>query len=97
GALAYQEESASDVVIYVEDEAARAILEQFVRRFLTDSIASQHLTPSVTVIALGGLVEVLRFYVRQRPILPSITRSYVMLDADAEDVLENATKLDLIS
>lgn len=97
GALAYQEESASDVVIYVEDEAARTILEQFVRRFLTDSIPSQHLTPSVTVIAVGGFVEVLRFYVRQRPILPSITRSYVMLDADAEDGLENATKLDLIS
>lgn len=96
GALAYQEESASDVLIYVEDEAARTILEQFVRRFLTNAIPQQHLTPSVTVIAVGGFVEVLRFYVRQRPMLPSITRSYVMLDADAEDGLENATKLDLI-
>ncbi|MDU3785460.1 MAG: hypothetical protein E7G42_08630, partial [Serratia marcescens] len=97
GALAYQEESASDVIIYVEDEAARTILEQFIRSFLADKIAQQHLTPSVTVIAVGGFVEVLRFYVRQRPMLPSITRSYVMLDADAEVDLENATKHDLIS
>ncbi|WP_339071499.1 AAA family ATPase [Pseudomonas idahonensis] len=97
GALAYQEESASDVLIYVEDEAARTILEQFVRKFLTSAISQQHLIPSVTVIAVGGFVEVLRFYIRQRAMLPSITRAYVMLDADAEYELENATKLDLIS
>lgn len=95
GTLAYTEESAPDIIIYVEDEAARAVVEQFSRRFLTDSIPQKHLTPDVSVIAVGGINEVLRFYVRQKPLLHTLTKSCVILDADAEKTLEAARKSDI--
>ena len=97
GTLAYTEESAPDIIIYVEDESARAVTEQFTRRFLSSSIPHKHLTPEVCVIAVGGINEVLRFYIRQKPLLSSLTKSCVILDADAEATLEKAQKSDIRS
>lgn len=96
GAIAYQEESASDVVIYVEDEAARTIVEQLAQRFIADQFKEDSLLPSVNAIAVGGITNVVRFFVRQKPLLPSITRAFVMLDADAEETLEHAQVEDII-
>lgn len=96
GALAYREESASDVVIYVEDEAARAVVEQFAHRFIADQFPLNSLVPSVNAIAVGGITNVIRFFTRQKPLLPSITRAYVVLDADAEETLDNAQVEDIV-
>lgn len=96
GALAYREESASDVVIYVEDEAARVVVEQLARRFIADQFRDASLVPSVSAIPVGGFVNVIRFFVRQKPLLPAVTRAYVMLDADAEDSLDNAQVADVV-
>ncbi|MDZ5631906.1 ATP-dependent nuclease [Janthinobacterium sp. GMG1] len=96
GAIAYQEESASDVVIYVEDEAARTIVEQLSQRFIADQFKQDALLPSVNAIAVGGIANVVRFFVRQKPLLPSITRAYVMLDADAEETLDNSQVEEII-
>ncbi|WP_341772459.1 AAA family ATPase, partial [Burkholderia pseudomallei] len=71
GALAYREEAASDVVIYVEDDAARAIVEQLARRFIADQYQINSLVPSVSVVPVGGITNVLRFFTRQRPLLPA--------------------------
>lgn len=96
GALAYQEESATDVLIYVEDDSARIIVEQLAQKFIVNAYQANALIPSVCVIPVGGITNVLRFYVRQKPLLPAITRAYVVLDADAEDTLDNAKALDII-
>lgn len=96
GALAYQEESAADVLIYVEDDSARVIVEQLAQKFIASTYAVNSLIPSVSVIPVGGITNVLRFYARQKRLLPAITRAYVVLDADAEDSLNNATVLDII-
>jgi energy-coupling factor transporter ATP-binding protein EcfA2 len=96
GALAYREESASDVVIYVEDEAARVVVEQLARRFIADQFQDASLVPSVSAIPVGGFVHVIRFFVRQKPLLPAVTRAYVMLDADAEASLDNAQVADVV-
>lgn len=96
GQLSYQEESASDVIIYVEDDSARIITEQLSQKFIAAEIGSQNLTPSVSVIPIGGFVNVLRFYVRQKKLLPAITKAFVVLDADAEDSLNKAQVPDII-
>lgn len=95
GAIAYREEAASDVIVYVEDEAAQILVEQFALRFIQQVFKNQ-LPPSIQVIPVGGITNVLRFFVRQRPLLPAITRCYVMLDADAEQVLNEARTEDII-
>lgn len=95
GALAYREETAADVIVYVEDEAAQVLVEQFAFRFI-QQIFQDQLSPSIQVIPVGGITNVLRFFVRQRPLLPAITRCYVMLDADAEQGLNEARAEDII-
>ncbi len=95
GALAYREETAADVIIYVEDEAAQVIVEQFTTRFL-QQVFQEQLFPSIQVIPVGGITNVLRFFVRQRPLLPAITRCYVVLDADAEQSLNDARAEDIV-
>jgi hypothetical protein len=96
GTLAYAEEAAADVLLYVEDESARILVEQFSRRFIADQFKNESLVPSVQVVAVGGFVNVLRFFVRQKPLLPAVTRAYVILDADAEESLNNAQVADVI-
>jgi hypothetical protein len=96
GALAYREEAASDVVIYVEDEAARVVVEELARRFIADQFRNASMLPSVNAIPVGGFANVLRFFVRQKPLLPSVTRAYAMLDADAEPSLDNAQVEDIV-
>lgn len=96
GALAYREEAASDVVIYVEDDAARAIVEQLARRFIADQYQINSLVPSVSVVPVGGITNVLRFFTRQRPLLPAITRAFVVLDADAQATLDAARAEDIV-
>lgn len=96
GALSYQEESATDVIIYVEDDSARIVTEQFSQKFIANAYQAAPLIPSVNVIPVGGITNVLRFFVRQKPLLPAITRAYIVLDADAEQSLEEARALDII-
>ncbi|AST29081.1 AAA family ATPase [Ralstonia pseudosolanacearum] len=96
GALAYREEAAADALIYVEDDAANVVLDQLIFRFLQNRYAGPNLAPSVQIIPVGGMVNVLRFFVRQKPFLPAITRSYVMLDADAEQMLADARVQDIV-
>jgi ABC-type lipoprotein export system ATPase subunit len=96
GALAYREEAASDVVIYVEDEAARVVVEELARRFIADQFRDAAMLPSVNAIPVGGFVNVIRFFVRQKPLLPAVTRAYVMLDADAEPLLDIAQVEDIV-
>ncbi|UVE67582.1 AAA family ATPase [Burkholderia pyrrocinia] len=96
GALAYREETAADVIVYVEDEAAKVLVDQFAFRFTQQVYQNNQFAPSMQVIPVGGITNVLRFFVRQRPLLPAITRCYVMLDADAEISLNAAHAEDII-
>ncbi|WP_218186311.1 ATP-dependent endonuclease [Pseudomonas sp. NBRC 111119] len=96
GAMASQEEFAADVIVYVEDEAAKIVVNQFARRYLADAFNGHDLMPGVQAIAVGGFTNVLRFYVQQKPLLPAVTRAYVMLDADAEESLDGAQKDDIV-
>lgn len=96
GALAYREEAAADVIVYVEDEAAQVLVEQFAFRFTQDVYRDDQLAPSFHVVPVGGITNVLRFFVRQRPLLPAITRCYVILDADAEETLNQAQTPDIV-
>lgn len=96
GALAYREEAAADVIVYVEDEAAQILVEQFSFRFAQQVYRDDQLAPGLQVIPVGGITNVLRFFVRQRPLLPAITRCYVMLDADAEESLNEAQTPDIV-
>ncbi|WP_232625613.1 ATP-dependent nuclease [Achromobacter deleyi] len=96
GAVADREEAATDVIIYVEDDAARVVTEQFAQKFLAAKYSAAQIVPSFSVVAVGGIVNVLRFFDTQVRLLPAITRGFVVLDADAEEALENATKQDII-
>ncbi|MET4616861.1 ABC-type cobalamin/Fe3+-siderophores transport system ATPase subunit [Stenotrophomonas sp. 2619] len=90
GALAYREEAASDILIYVEDESARIVVEQLVRHAMTRLYADGSICPGVSAVPVGGVANVLRFFVRQTPLLPAITKAYMVLDADAQQSIADA-------
>jgi len=96
GHLAYKEEAVHDVVIYVEDDCARVIVETLAFRVRAELFPEESLVPSCVVIPVGGFLNVLRFFDRQRAVLPMLTRAYVVLDADAQPGVGNATSPDVV-
>lgn len=95
GSLAYHEEKLADRMIYVEDEKASVIVKEIINLTIELKYGSMPLRPTVAVVPVGGFTNVLRFFDRQKPLLSSNTRGFVVLDADAQDSLENAQSEDL--
>lgn len=96
GHLAYKEEAVHDVVIYVEDDCARILVEVLAFRARAELFPEDSLVPSCVVIPVGGFLNVLRFFDRQRAALPMLTRAYVVLDADAQPGVMAATSPDVV-
>jgi ABC-type lipoprotein export system ATPase subunit len=85
GSLALSEERTPDVVFYVEDEAARAVLDSLVKlaiayRFQTGTAVF----PTVSVIPVGDFKNVVRFYDQNRSLLPDHVKQWIVLDQDVE-------------
>ncbi len=97
GALAYGEENAADRIIYVEDDAAKVIVDHLVGKVCHDLYKGLVPSPSVQSVPVGGFVNVLRFFQHQKSLVPAITRCFVLLDADAEPSLTSAVQPDVIS
>ena len=85
GSIAYDEERAPDVVIYVEDDAAVYVTDVLVRRFISTRFAAQPASfPTVHVVPIGPFMNVIRFLGRSRALLPTSTRSHALLDEDVQ-------------
>jgi energy-coupling factor transporter ATP-binding protein EcfA2 len=85
GNIAYDEERAPDVVLYVEDDAAVYVLDTLVRLFIGTRFASQTASfPTVHVIPIGPFMNVVRFLARSEAILPLSTRTSALLDQDVQ-------------
>ncbi|AOK40818.1 ATP-dependent nuclease [Burkholderia vietnamiensis] len=97
GALAYGEENAADRIIYVEDDAAKVMVDHLVGKVCHDLYPGLAPNPSVQSVPVGGFVNVLRFFKYQKALVPAITRCFVLLDADAEPSLANAVQPDVIA
>ncbi len=97
GALAYGEENAADRIIYVEDDAAKVIVDHLVGKVCHDLYKGLVPSPSVQSVPVGGFVNVLRFFKHQKALLPAISRCFVLLDADAQASLAAATQPDVIA
>ena len=90
--VAHKEERAPDSVIYVEDEAAQAIVERLSQLVIACKYKAQ-VPPSVQVIPVGGYDNVLRFFDRSSVLLPPSVRRGMVLDKDAQTELELAVQL----
>lgn len=85
GGIAYDEERAPDVVIYVEDEAAAYATDVLARLYLSaryNGVTRAY--PVVLVIPVGAFMNVVRFVARGQALLPTSTRVSVLLDHDVE-------------
>ena len=86
GSIALSEERTPDAVIYVEDESARYVTESLINLCISDQFAStQGIFPTIRVLPVGGFKDVVRFYDRNRAVLPSHVKQWVLLDKDVED------------
>jgi hypothetical protein len=91
GNIAYDEERAPDVILYVEDDNAMVIVERILHLVLKAKFAaSQSKWPTVHVVPIGPFMSVVRFLHRTQASLPSTTRAVAILDGDvkAENVAQ---------
>lgn len=85
GAIALSEERIPDAVIYVEDEAAKLIVELLLARCIASRYSNeQGLFPSVRVLPIGDYQNVIGFYDKNRAVLPNYVRHWIILDKDVE-------------
>ncbi|MAM57346.1 MAG: ATP-binding protein [Salinicola sp.] len=85
GSIALSEESAPDKAIYVEDEAARLVVDAFCKAAILAKYRNQQSYPTFSVLPLGGFLSVIKFLDRGRSVLPPTTSSYAVLDADVKE------------
>jgi len=85
GNIAYEEECAPDVVIYVEDDAAAIITGALIRLAIVRKYRNeQSLFPTVQTVPIGTFISVIRFLHPSRALLPSTSRAYAVLDGDVK-------------
>ena len=84
GNIALTEERAPDVVFYVEDEVAQAIVEPLIKLVLQNRFAADNLFPDVRVVPIGGFDSVVKFLTHHDVLLPSGTRAFALLDEDVQ-------------
>lgn len=84
GNIAYDEERAPDVVIYVEDDAALYITDALTRLCISSLFQGASLFPTVLIVPIGPFISVVRFLTRSRALLPLSTASFALLDQDVK-------------
>jgi ABC-type cobalamin/Fe3+-siderophores transport system ATPase subunit len=85
GGISLAEEQTSDIVIYVEDEAAKTVAEYLVRLCINVRYRDQGgVFPTVSVLPVGDFKNVVRFYDKNRAILPPRIKQWILLDKDVE-------------
>lgn len=82
GNITLGEETTPDIVLYVEDEVARLILEPLVKLALQSRFQADAMFPDVKVIPIGGFDAVVRFLTQHSFLLRS--KAYALLDNDVK-------------
>lgn len=85
GGISLAEERTSDIVIYVEDEAAKTVAEHLARLCINAHYRDQGgLFPTTSVLPVGDFRNVVRFYDNNRAVLPPHVKQWILLDKDVE-------------
>lgn len=86
GQLGYGEERAPDVLVYVEDTAARRLSEMLWRNIVANRLGERAAyAPTVHFIEIGGIPNVLNMLIKGGGLLPEQTSIKALLDKDAKD------------
>jgi ABC-type cobalamin/Fe3+-siderophores transport system ATPase subunit len=85
GSLSLAEERFPDIVIYVEDESARAVADGMLKLAITKKYSTNpNVFPTTRVVPVGDFKQVVKFYDRNYSMLPSQTKQWILLDKDVE-------------
>lgn len=85
GNIAYDEERAPDIAIFVEDESALHIAETFKDLALARKLGGNNaLFPSVQVVPIGPFKNVIQFLDNSSALLSNSTQSFALLDGDVK-------------
>lgn len=91
GQIASKDERAPDVVIYVEDEQARLIVDHIVRKLINSEMAGKS-KPTIITTPVGGASSVIAFLKNSNRLLASTVKQVAMLDADVDEQVEAAKR-----
>lgn len=83
GQISFQEENSPDIVVFVEDERAQGIVDEFVRHVIIEKYANKP-RPSVVVVPIGTIQSVISMLSRASALLPPRVAYFGLLDQDAK-------------
>jgi hypothetical protein len=81
GQIALSEERSPDVVLYVEDEQAKLIVNRLVGLLMSKYLAGKS-KPTVVVAPIGTFGAVVAFLTRSQSLLPESVKQFALLDKD---------------
>lgn len=84
GNITLGEERAPDVILYVEDEVARSIIEPLVKLTVQKKYQNNSLFPVVKTVPIGGFESVINFLSQHTSVLPGGTKAQALLDNDVK-------------
>jgi energy-coupling factor transporter ATP-binding protein EcfA2 len=83
GQIATQTETSPDLVLYVEDDFAKSIVEALLVLLLEAEFADKP-RPTTILVPVGAFSAVIQFLARAEGVFPSSTRQFALLDADVK-------------
>ncbi len=83
GQIALTEERSPDVVLYVEDEQAKLIVDRLVGLLISKYFAGKS-KPTIVVAPIGTFSAVVAFLTRSQSLLPESVKQFALLDKDVE-------------
>ena len=83
GQIALSEERSPDVVLYVEDDQAKMIIDSLVSILVTKHLSGKS-RPTVVVAPIGTFGAVIAFLSRSHSLLPDSIKLFALLDKDVE-------------
>lgn len=86
GGIASSEETAPDVLVYVEDDAAMYLSEALAQMTISSLYANEpRLYPTLQVVPVGSFTSVINLVRRGTAMLPNTSRVAMLLDRDVKD------------
>ncbi len=87
GQVAFTEESAKDVIFFVEDDHSDFLLEAIIDKFKASFSGQSSRVPQYSNIKIGGASQVVKFIEATPRMLNDSTRRFGVLDQDVEETL----------
>ena len=92
GEIAFDEELATDFILFVEDREAKLLLENMAVKYMAVSGIGPERQPRYKIVPVGGYPEVIALLSSTSRLFPPYVKKYALLDQDVRPVITTAVR-----